>query len=367
MRRIPVVVGILVLVLGACGGDTSNDPDTTTAAADVPATVSTTSPPPTLSTTSSATASIPRAAAPASECREGSLRHRDEAIGRVEECHLTSGGLRRSYQRYVPAGVDPDRPTALLISLHAATQDPQTQMAWFPFDVIADREGFIVVAPAAVDGFWNHAVTNEQGCDLMRVSHECGMIDPFTDEVVEAPDPDCRPDESEQPDVAPPDDLMFLEDIIESLSVEYTIDEDRVFLAGASWGGWMASRAACAPSHRFAAIAAMTNTIWYVPGCETDASVAVIGMGGTDDVYHPACMSETYSALWAEQNGCVASPEREEIAEGVTRVTYSDCIDDASIVFYAVTGLWTYPDMAVPEGFDALEIIWQFLQAHPRQ
>lgn len=129
----------------------------------------------------------------------------------------------------------------------------------------------------------------------------------------------------------------------------------------------MASRAACALSHRFAAIAAMTNTIWYVPGCETDAAIPFIGVGGADDIYHPACMNEVYSALWAEHNGCDLSPEREESANGASRIAYSDCTDDAAVVVHSVPGLWTYPDMAVPEDFDPLNTIWQFFERHPKR
>jgi polyhydroxybutyrate depolymerase len=289
------------------------------------------------------------------------------APGLVEECDLVSDDVSRSYLRYVPAGVDRDEPAALLISLHAATQNPHTQMAWFPFDEVADREGFIVVAPAAVDGFWNLAVTDDQGCDLMRLSHECGMIDPFTDEVVEPPSPDCRPESEEQPDRAVVDDLGFLEDLIASMSTEYTIDEDRVYLTGASWGGWMASRAACALGDRFAAIAALTNTVWYVPGCEADVPMPFIGIGGADDVYHPACMAEVSSARWAGHNGCAATATHETVAGGVSRITYSRCSGDASVVVYVATGLWTYPEMAVPGGFEPLDVIWEFFEAHARR
>jgi polyhydroxybutyrate depolymerase len=288
-----------------------------------------------------------------------------DSSGAFELCELESGGLTRSYLRYVPQGIDPDTPVPLLISLHAAMQDPQTQMTWFPFDRLADEEGFMIVAPAAVDGFWNLDVTDEQYCDLARMSHVCGMIDPFTDQVVEPPPPDCRPAGEEEPVGAPPDDLAFLGELIDTTEWDYSIDADRVYIAGASWGGWMAARAACTAGGRFASVAALTNTLWLVPGCEAPEPMPVIGIGGTDDVYHPLCMAEAYGAAWAEHNGCRSGGAEEALGEGVVRVVYSDCNDDAAVVVYGADGLWTYPDMGVPEGLEPLTIIWEFFRRHP--
>ena len=218
------------------------------------------------------------------------------------------------------------------------------------------------MAPAAVDGLWNFDVTMEQNCDLAQVSYGCGMINPLTEELVEPPNPDCRPpDEGEQRGETPPDDLAFLEDVVDSVGADYAIDARRVYLAGASYGGWMASRAGCARSDRFAAVAAMTNTMWYIPGCEAEGPVSIIGIGGSDDIYHPVCLDEVYAARWAEHNGCAASPVEEEVGDGVRRIWYPECVDNASVVVYDAPGLWLYPAMDVPAGFEPLRTIWEFL------
>jgi poly(3-hydroxybutyrate) depolymerase len=292
------------------------------------------------------------------------LYHRGADIsGKVETCSITSGGLARSYLRYVPESVDPGVPAALLVSLHAGFQDPQTQMRWFPFDELADEKGFIVVAPSA-DGLWNLGVTNEQYCAFAQMSYDCGMIDPFTEELVEPPPPDCQPDESGPPAETVPDDLTFLEDVIAAVADDHAIDDARVYLVGASWGGWMASRAACALSDRFAAVAGLTNTIWYVPECEADRPVPFIGIGGGNDIYHPTCMAEAYAVGWAEHNHCDPSAAREVVDGDVTRLSYSGCSDDASVIVYTMEDLWLYPQMEVPAGFEPLRTIWAFFENH---
>lgn len=328
---------------------------TTTAAAIA---VSLTTPPP--STTG------PESSVPSTPCEATTLLHRVTVAGTAETCELESDGIMRSYLRYIPPGVDSGVPVPLLVSLHPAFQDPKRQMTWFPFDELADEEAFIVVAPEAVDGFWNFDVTPEQYCDYMQVSSDCGMIDPTTGEPAEPPDPACT-FEDEGDGEGLPDDVAFLEDLVEAIAQDYSIDRQRVYLAGGSWGGWMASTVACVPDHPFAAIAGMTNTMWYLEDCAAPEPVPFISVGGSDDMYHPSCMADVYAERWAEHNGCDLTPVDGVDPAGVTRLEYAACEDDASVITYHMPDLWLYPDMTVPSGFAPLRVIWEFFEAHPRR
>ncbi len=363
-RRILSLTVVLVILFPACGEGTIDDAATGTTEGRGATTVATV---PIEPPTSPHSSSPPETTLPPLECRPATLPHRGTTMaGTAETCEFESDGLTRSYLRYIPQNVVPGVAAPLLVSLHPAFQDPARQMSWFPFDELADEEGFIAVAPAAVDGFWNLDVAPEQYCDYMQVSFDCGMIDPTTEQPVEPPDPECTFDED--PDAPErPDDLAFLNDLVEAVARDYAIDLQRVYLAGGSWGGWMASLVACTPGQPFAAFAGMTNTMWHLTDCAASEPVPFISIGGSDDIYHPACMADVYAERWAQHNGCVLSPMEEVDETGVTKLEYSGCDADASVVTYHMPDLWLYPDMTVPSGFAPLRVIWEFFEAHPRR
>lgn len=62
---------------------------------------------------------------------------------------LAFGGLQRSYQVHVPAGLD--HPAGLVINLHGAGATGGEQAALTGYDGVADRHGFVVVYPDGID------------------------------------------------------------------------------------------------------------------------------------------------------------------------------------------------------------------------
>jgi polyhydroxybutyrate depolymerase len=80
---------------------------------------------------------------------------------------LIFGGLPRTYQVHLPAGLD--RPVGLVINLHGAGQTGDEQAAVTNYNAIADQNGFVVAYPDGIDFSWadgrGASVADRQGVD----------------------------------------------------------------------------------------------------------------------------------------------------------------------------------------------------------
>ena len=77
--------------------------------------------------------------------------------GQFERGTLTQGGRTRSWHTYVPA--TRAQSPALVIVLHSSMGSARQarEMFGYDFDVLAERDRFIVSYPNGVDGHWNEA------------------------------------------------------------------------------------------------------------------------------------------------------------------------------------------------------------------
>jgi polyhydroxybutyrate depolymerase len=81
-----------------------------------------------------------------------------------------------------------------------------------------------------------------------------------------------------------------------------------------------------------------------------------------------------FTANWARRNRCGAKPVEAAVAADVTRLEYTGCADDASVVLYTIRGGGhTWPGGGpMPEwfagktsgGVDATRQSWAFFRAH---
>ena len=67
---------------------------------------------------------------------------------------LDVNGVTRTYVRYVPTGYDPAQGAHLVIALHGGGSQGGGMRAMSKFDVLAERENFIVVYPDALIRNW---------------------------------------------------------------------------------------------------------------------------------------------------------------------------------------------------------------------
>src|SRR6188472_4227238 len=117
------------------------------------------------------------------------------------------GGLPRTYQVYVPAGVD--HPAGLVVNLHGAGMTGTEQASLTNYNAVADQHGFVVVYPDGIDFSW----ADGRGASV--------------------------------PDRQGVDDVGFLVALAGRLTQDFGIDPGRVFATGMSAGAFTANRLAC--------------------------------------------------------------------------------------------------------------------------
>jgi len=264
---------------------------------------------------------------------------------------LVSSGRTREYLLHVPASYDRAKPTPLIISMHGAGGWPVQQRDVSEWDRLADRAGFIVVYPSAVVEAGPRIWHVERGPGLQR-------------------------------------DVKFISDLIDSLEARYNIDRSMIFANGLSNGGGMSFVLSCTMSDRIAAVGlvASAQTLPW-SWCTDRRPVPMMMFHGTADPDIPYDGGTSWMApdtfpnilswakAWARRNQCGAMPMDAAVAVDVTRLTYANCVNDASVVLYTVKGGGhTWPGGGpLPEwwlgrtsrGIDATQLMWDFFLAHP--
>jgi polyhydroxybutyrate depolymerase len=225
-------------------------------------------------------------------------------------------------------------------------------------NALADKKGFVVVAPDGVDKNWNDGRTDvREGAA-------------FTENI---------------------DDVGFLVAVIDEVAAHVRVDQARVYSMGISNGAMMSNRLACDRPDRFAAVGLVAGTgpADLAARCTSSAPAAVIAFNGTDDPLisytgdadlHPELgrrlSVDELASYWTARNGTVGEPVTEHVTSTVARRTWSGGKSD--VVFYKVQGAghtWPGGRQYLPEGIigstdssvNATELMWEFFKAHPRR
>lgn len=262
---------------------------------------------------------------------------------------IISGGFQRGYVLHVPPTYDGRRPTPLVISMHGAGLWGAAQRDISQWDRVADREGFIVVYPTAL----KRGVRVWSSANVRNVSR----------------------------------DVVFIGDLIDTLSARYNIDASRIYANGLSNGGGMSFVLSCTMPRRIAAVGlvASAQTLpWR--WCPDTSAVPMIAIHGTRDKYTRYTGGQSWIGPnifpgipgwvrnWAQRNGCAATAADSRVAGDVTKREYTGC--RAPVVFYTIEdGGHTWPGgAAMPEWFvgktshsiDASSVMWEFFRHHGR-
>jgi polyhydroxybutyrate depolymerase len=229
---------------------------------------------------------------------------------------------------------------------------------------MAEAEGFLVACPEGVENHWNDGRAN----DRSRAHIE---------------------------DI---DDVGFLLELIERISISHNVDRERIFVTGASNGGMMSLRMACEASDVVAAVGAVIASLPADLKCKPANPISVMLMNGTEDPLVPwdggqvrffrQQLGEVLSTpdtvtFWVTANGCDSDAQSVELPDfdpsDDTRIgvdSYSGCDDDVSVILYTVYGGGhTLPGSTqyvpkfiigrVSEDLHAGEVIWQFFGSAP--
>ena len=265
---------------------------------------------------------------------------------------VTSAGQTREYILYVPKSYDRAKPAPLIISIHGAANWPSFQMNLSQWNALADEHGFIVVYPAGEGGGPKTWYLNG------------------------------RRTRSGMPDV------VFISELIDTLEASYNIDSARIYANGLSNGGGVTFALSCMLSDRIAAFGPVAAAVTLPPDwCDGSRPAPMIAFHGTDDRFTPYNGAKVWlapdpfpsipewTATWARRNRCAPNPAESAAAADVTRLEYTDCADDASVVLYTITGGGhTWPGgQPMPEwlvgptsrSIDATRLMWAFFRQHP--
>ena len=77
---------------------------------------------------------------------------------------LMHQGLERRFVLHAPISTATPGPRPLVVVLHGSGQPPLELRDWLPMEPIADRDGFVVADPDAIDGRWNYGEHSSMPC-----------------------------------------------------------------------------------------------------------------------------------------------------------------------------------------------------------
>jgi polyhydroxybutyrate depolymerase len=242
--------------------------------------------------------------------------------------------MLRTYRLHLPRGYRTDRPAPLLVLLHGhgasgAQIERSTKMS-----AKADQEGFIAVYP----------------------------------------------DGSGSPHSWQVRDVAFIAQLIQELRKEYSVDPNRIYVAGHSNGGTMAYRLGIELDTLVAGIGVsaglLPEQLAAVPARSPVTLVAVHGKSDTT-VPHDGRSSSLSVPLsvstWASRDGCDPAPTDVAITpDKVVRRTYDGCKSGSTVILVTLTDLthrWPGDAKGSDEdfGFSATDEMWSVFKSHPKR
>ena len=262
---------------------------------------------------------------------------------------ITFAGIQRDYILYVPEIYTPGEAVPLILNFHGYTSNAFEQLNYGDFRPIADTAGFIVVHPMGT-------------VDLLGNTH--WNVGWGTSSV---------------------DDLGFTAALIDSLSAEYSINQDRIYSTGMSNGGFMSYHLACELSERIAAIASVTGTmnVNQPATCSPGHPMPVMEIHGTADATVPYTGNFLFGttpaavAYWVTYNNCESTPSITAIpdtdgGDGCTaeHQVYTGGNNGSTVEhFKIINGEHTWPGSAfgglgTNQDIDACNEIWRFFSKY---
>ncbi len=239
---------------------------------------------------------------------------------------LEHDGLERSYHYYLPTGYDHSEPVPLVIDFHGGGINNLIYLWISRFDKVAEEEGFILVVPNGTGSRYRYSYMRE------------GI-----------------------------DDVGFVSALIDEMEGRYNIDPGRIYAAGYSNGGGMATLLAFELPDRIAAVAPVSSlttrsvlTEQVMAGNTLPRPITMIISAGTDDQAYIDYPEDTSAyEKWGDEllsiydvidffvdaNEVPSEPEligewpaTEDDPTVITCYRFGNGIDDTEVIFYRVEG-----------------------------
>ena len=254
---------------------------------------------------------------------------------------------QRVFHLHLPPAYDGQTDLPLVIVLHGGGGNGPRIANQTDFQAKADAEGFVAVFPTGQetdDGghYWNAG--------------------PATDDPVKA--------------ALTGDDVAFIDALIDRLTTELAIDEQRIYVTGFSNGAGLTHLLACALSDRIAAAAAVSSGL--SSECDPVSPVSVLQMNGSEDPHFAEGgtievdgqqIDHWYAIeFWSEFNECPAEPAVEVVGR-VTTETHGPCAEGTEVVRITLDGVghnWPGGPEGPDDPVDATDAVWDFFARHAR-
>ncbi|HRI00022.1 MAG TPA: PHB depolymerase family esterase [Saprospiraceae bacterium] len=216
---------------------------------------------------------------------------------------IVHDGLNRDYRLYIPKNFHSNKSYPLIVNLHGFTSNAQQQEIYGDFRSIADTAGFLIVHP-------NGTTTSPLNQSFWNVGFFPSTVD----------------------------DVGFINKLIDSLSLSYPIDKNRIYATGMSNGGFMSYKLAC-ESDKFAAIASVTGSMVAAEKllCKRKSPIPVMEIHGTADGIVPYTGTQQFLSIdevlnfWKEINKTESGAQVIKILD----ISSSDGATAEHIIFHA--------------------------------
>lgn len=261
---------------------------------------------------------------------------------------ITIDGLTREYRLYIPEIYDPTQEVPLVLNLHGYGSNSLEQLLYGNFISIADTANFIIAVPNGTPDLTGTLSWNTFGLSQI-------------------------------------DEISFFRQFIDSLSEDYSIDQDRIYATGMSNGGFMSYDLACGLNDRITAVASVTGSmnVLTINSCNPNRTVPVMQIHGTADATVPYIGNLAFAPIdsvvsfWRGNNVCTEDPIFEElpdidVSDNCTAEHYVwNCsLTNSSVELYKVIGGGhSWPGALVNinttnQDFSASAEIWRFFSQY---
>lgn len=253
---------------------------------------------------------------------------------------LDFGDRSRTYILHVPPGYDGKKPVPLVFDLHGFSSNGPQQLGLSGFEQVADKEGFLVVAPTGYINSWNGDIAF--GSAFMAKLDDVGLMKAIRDHVAGMAN----------------------------------IDHGRVFSTGLSNGAAMSNTLGCQGADAFAGVAPVADPLDIGRAtCMPAQQISVIGFHGYSDEYVPyeggpgggPRLPEPFPSIpdtlkaWAEIMGCTGMPEVEMISGRNKCEIYRQCGNGAEVGYCSIEGGHVLYQQTV---LNIAEYAWKFFAKH---
>lgn len=252
-------------------------------------------------------------------------------------------GLTREYNIYVPASYDGTVGFPLLFNFHGGNDVIANWQTLSDMSTIADTANFILVYPQA-------RPDPSDGSSLNWLPKTAGTFD----------------------------DVPFISALIDKVTSDYQIDENRIYACGYSLGGEFSYELACKLNSRIAAIGAVARTMQANPNsyCSPVHPTGVLTILGTDDFISPyngltfggieyyisAAATHSY---WATHNNCNTTATMSSVSSTVERYSWSTTSGCSYVEeLKVIGGGHDWPGIFGNMTIDASTEIWQFVSRY---